>query len=84
MMTAMKWVPSFIHTAHTPTNPLSRKHLDELKYPAPRTVSKLNDQVLVQQTCLLAVSLMRSSSGLSFLIPSLLAINLLLRGAIQS
>jgi hypothetical protein len=30
--------------------PLGRKHLDELKYPAPRTVSKLVDQVLVHRT----------------------------------
>jgi len=33
-------------------NSLHRKHLEELKYPAPRTVSKLIDQVNTRETCL--------------------------------
>jgi hypothetical protein len=50
MMTAMKSVSSpFIHMVDILTF-LGRKHLAELKYPAPRTVSKLIDQVLVQRT----------------------------------
>ena len=41
-------VSSFWHYSDLTSNHvLPRKHLDELKYPAPRTVSKLQDQVRV-------------------------------------
>jgi hypothetical protein len=43
MMTAMKYV--FISHFSPVAQYCTRKHLDELKYPAPRTVSKLVDQV---------------------------------------
>jgi hypothetical protein len=44
MMTAMKYV---LHTLFITSGSIlcTRKHLDDLKYPAPRTVSKLVDQV---------------------------------------
>ena len=44
MMTAMKYVFQ-IHFSSGRLILCTRKHLDELKYPAPRTVSKLVDQV---------------------------------------